>query len=282
MVETRWGFGIASASSPDVIQASAKAAESLGYDSFWVNDTSSGDGVTALARAAAVTSHIQLGVGVIPLSRRTPVSIIEQVRSLTTPKKDKELHLPVGRLRLGVGSGSGPGGLERVRAGIQALKAALDIDIIIAALGPKMCRLAGEEADGVLFNWLTPEYARTLAGIVESGAAAAGRKPPERYAYVRVALGPDAMAGLAREAAVYAGIPAYAAHFARIGVTPMEASIAVDTPDALQTALQVWDGVLDQLIVRAVTAHDTIEEFQALARAAAPEDRSQRPSSPPE
>ena len=162
MVVTGRGFGIASASSPDVIQASAMAAESLGYATFWVNDTSSGDGLTALARTAAVTNHIQLGVGVIPLSRRTPASIIDQVRSLTAPQEGStELHLPLDRLRLGVGSGSGPGGLERVRAGIRALKDALDIDIIIAALGPKMCRLAGEEADGVLLNWLTPEYART-------------------------------------------------------------------------------------------------------------------------
>ncbi len=271
MVVTGRGFGIASASSPDVIQASAMAAESLGYATFWVNDTSSGDGLTALARTAAVTNHIQLGVGVIPLSRRTPASIIDQVRSLTAPQEGStELHLPLDRLRLGVGSGSGPGGLERVRAGIRALKDALDIDIIIAALGPKMCRLAGEEADGVLLNWLTPEYARTLTSIVDASAAAAGRKPPERYAYVRVALGPDATAKLAREAAFYSGIPAYAAHFARMGVTPIDASIAVDTPDALQTALDVWDGVLDQVVVRAVTAHDTAEEFLALASAAAP------------
>lgn len=271
MVETRWGFGIASASSPDVIQASAMAAESLGYDSFWVNDTSSGDGLTALARAAAVTSHIPLGVGVIPLSRRTPASIIEQVRSLTAPPMEGEqLRLPVDRLRLGVGSGSGLGAIERVRTGIRMLKTALDRDIIIAALGPKMCRLAGEESDGVLLNWLTPEYARTLSGIVDAGAAAAGRKPPERYAYVRVALGPEAAQRLSQESAFYAGIPAYAAHFVRMGVTPMEASIAADTPDALQSALRAWDGVLDQVIIRAITAHDTTEEFLALARAAAP------------
>ncbi len=271
MVETRRGFGIASASSPDAIRASAMAAESLGYAAFWVNDTSSGNGLDALARVEAVTSRIQLGVGVIPLSRRTPASIVQQVRSLTAePEEGQEFHLSLDRLRLGIGSGSGPGGIERVRAGIRALKAALDIDIIIAALGPKMCRLAGGEADGVLFNWLTPEYARTLTRIVDAGAAADGRKPPERYAYVRVALGPEAAERLSQEAAFYAGIPAYAAHFARMGSTPVEASIAADTPGALQTALAAWDGVLDQVIVRAVTANDTPEEFLALARAAAP------------
>ena len=271
MVKTGRGFGVASAIAADAIQASARAAESLGYAAFWVNDTSSGDGLTALARAAAVTDCIQLGVGVIPLSRRSPASIINQVRSLTAPTAGSdELHLPLNRLRLGIGSGSGPGGLDRVRAGIRALKAALDMDIIIAALGPKMCRLAGEEADGVLFNWLAPEYARTLTGYVEAGAAAAGRKSPQRYAYVRVAFGPAAAERLSHEAAFYAGIPAYAAHFARMGVSPMDASIAADTPDALQTALDAWDGVLDQVIVRAVTAHDTTEELLALARAAAP------------
>ena len=273
MTTTRRGFGVASAIPADVIQANARAAEWLGYAAFWVNDTSSGDGLNALALAAAVTDRSQLGVGVIPLSRRSPASIIDQVRSLTAPKQGSDdLHLPLGRLRLGVGSGSGPGGLDRVRAGIRALKAALDMDIIIAALGPKMCRLAGEEADGVLFNWLTPKYARTLTGYVEAGAAAAGRKSPQRYAYVRVAFGPAAAERLSHEAAFYAGIPAYAAHFARMVVTSMDASIAADTADALQTALDAWDGVLDQVIVRAVTAHDTAEELLALARATAPSE----------
>jgi Luciferase-like monooxygenase len=110
IAKTRWGLGIAAALSPDVIQVAAAAAESLGYDSFWVNDTPAGDGLTALTHAAGGTSNIDLGVGVIPLSRRTPESIIEQLRSLSE-SGDREradgvqgAHLPLDRLLLGVGS----------------------------------------------------------------------------------------------------------------------------------------------------------------------------------
>ena len=70
-----------------------------------------------------------------------------------------------------------------------ALRAELSTRIVVAALGPKMCRLAGEVADGVLLNWLTPEYARQSADIVREGAAAARRPAPTIYAYVRLALG---------------------------------------------------------------------------------------------
>ena len=44
-----------------------------------------------------------------------------------------------------------------------ALRGSVASRLVVAALGPKMCRLAGEVADGVLFNWLTPEYAKKSA-----------------------------------------------------------------------------------------------------------------------
>jgi alkanesulfonate monooxygenase SsuD/methylene tetrahydromethanopterin reductase-like flavin-dependent oxidoreductase (luciferase family) len=133
-----------------------------------------------------------------------------------------------------------------------------------------MCRLAGEVADGVLFNWLTPEYARFSAERVREGAAAARRQPPKLYAYIRVALGPGADERLQQEANRYAGIPAYAANFARMGLKPVETAIAAATPDAVRRGLAQWDGIVDQAIIRSITAKDTVEENLALVRAAAP------------
>src|SRR5207244_8810945 len=121
------------------------------------------------------------------------------------------------RLLLGVGSPN-PQALARVRDGVAAIRKSLTTRVIVAALGPKMCRLSGEVADGVLFNWLTPEYARRSAELVRAGAAAAGRPAPKICAYVRAALGPSAADRLAEEAGRYAKIPAYADHFARMGV----------------------------------------------------------------
>src|SRR5262249_59189102 len=47
--------------------------------------------------------------------------------------------------------------------------------IYLAALGPRMCELAGEVADGVLLNWLPPSAVPVSMRHVEAGARRAGR-----------------------------------------------------------------------------------------------------------
>jgi alkanesulfonate monooxygenase SsuD/methylene tetrahydromethanopterin reductase-like flavin-dependent oxidoreductase (luciferase family) len=157
-----------------------------------------------------------------------------------------------------------------VRDGVAALRAQLKTRVIVAALGPKMCRLAGEIADGVLFNWLTPEHARVSAGWVREGAAAAGRKTPTVFAYVRLAVGAKACEKLAEEGGRYAAIPAYGAHFGRMGVKPVETCIAAQKAGEIPMALGKWQGVVDEVVLRAITGDDTIEENLALLRAAKP------------
>ncbi|MGH7309699.1 MAG: LLM class flavin-dependent oxidoreductase, partial [Candidatus Rokuibacteriota bacterium] len=85
---------------------------------------------------------------------------------------------------------------------------------------------------------------------------------------VRAAVGAAGSARLAEEGARYATIPAYAAHFVRMGVKPVDTAIAVERPEALGPALGVWRGVVDEVVVRAITATDSVEENLALLRAA--------------
>ncbi len=254
------GFALFAGTAPEIIRASAHEAEGLGYSSFWVNHPGSTDGLVALALAVRETQRIELGIGVIPLHTREPDSIVQGVRANA---------LPLGRLLLGVGSPN-PGALKRVRAGIAELRSQLRVRLVMAALGPQMCRVAGEVADGVLFNWLTPEHAGLSAEWVRAGASAAGRQPPKLFAYVRVALGSAACDRLADEGARYAAIPAYADHFARMGVKPVETAIAAQSPDAIPPALGKWQGVVDEIILRAITGQDTVEENVALLRACRP------------
>src|SRR5262249_13264444 len=159
------GFALFAGTRPDVIGATAREAEALGYTSFWVNHPGPVDGLAALAHGAGQTRRTALGVGVIRLHTRGPESIAEGVKGTA---------LPVDRLLLGVGSPN-PSALARVRAGVAALRSALSARIVVAALGPQMCRLAGEVADGVLFNWLTPAHARQSAECVRAGAGAGPR-----------------------------------------------------------------------------------------------------------
>ncbi len=252
------GFALFAGTAPDIIRGCAREAEGLGYTSFWVNHPGKTDGLAALALAARETQRIALGIGVIPLHTRPPESIVEGVSANT---------LPAGRLLLGVGSAN-PGSLGRVRSGVAALRARLQTRLVVAALGPQMCRLAGEIADGVLFNWLSPDHARRSAEWVREGATAARRQPPKLFAYVRVAVGAASGERLAEEGARYGTIPAYAAHFARMGVKPVDTAIAVQRPEELAPALGVWRGVVDEVVVRAITATDTVEENLALLRAA--------------
>jgi alkanesulfonate monooxygenase SsuD/methylene tetrahydromethanopterin reductase-like flavin-dependent oxidoreductase (luciferase family) len=254
------GFALFAATKADVIRGAAREAEALGYTSFWVNHPGSTDGLAALAHAAAETRRVDLGVGVIPLHTRGPESIVPGVR---------DTRLPLERLLLGVGSPN-PKSLDRVRTGVAALRAQLQTRVIVAALGPKMCALAGEVADGVLLNWVTPEYARVSADMVRAGAKAAGRAAPRIYVYVRLSLGAAGRARTAQEADRYDAIPAYHANFVRMGVKPVETAIAVDTPEAVRPALERWWGAVDEVVLRAVTPHDTLEETRALVRAAAP------------
>src|SRR5256884_5746651 len=178
----RLGFALFAGAAPEILRARAREAEGLGYSSFWVNHPGATDGLVALALAARETRRIELGIGVIPLHTRGPESIVQGVRSNA---------LPLGRLLLGVGSPN-PGALRRVRDGIAALGSQLSTRLVVAALGPQMCRLAGEVADGVLFNWLTPEHARRSAEWVHAGAAAADRRSPKTFADVPVPPGPGA------------------------------------------------------------------------------------------
>jgi alkanesulfonate monooxygenase SsuD/methylene tetrahydromethanopterin reductase-like flavin-dependent oxidoreductase (luciferase family) len=239
----------------------AAAAERAGYRTFWVNDEADGDGLAALREAATVTSTIRLGVGAIPLDRQGPRRIASRIR---------ELALPVNRLVLGVGSGHPAGGLERVRDGVAALRDAIDATLVVAAIGPRMLALAGQIADGVLLDWPAPGYAVDAAEIVARGAAEVERPRPWIGGYVFTAVGSPGNAKLRREAEHYAAIPSYAAHFARMGVEPMETVAYGEDAAALEPSLATYDAVLDEMVVRAVVAEVTAPGYLEVLLAAAP------------
>jgi alkanesulfonate monooxygenase SsuD/methylene tetrahydromethanopterin reductase-like flavin-dependent oxidoreductase (luciferase family) len=255
------GFGVAGALPHDVIRTLAAAAEAAGYHTFWVNDTPNGDGLAGLRAAAEVTSQIQLGVGVIPLDRQ-PADVIA--------RRVDELALPQERLIIGIGSGNPQGGLARVREGAKMLEERLEAPIVIGALGPNMCTVAGSSSDGVLLNWLTAEYVAPSAASVISAARDASRPRPLIFGYVRTVYGPGAREVFSEEAGRYGSYPAYAANFARMG-TPAEATAVIgDTPAEIQAGLASFTSELDETVVRAITGEERADAYMALLEAAAP------------
>jgi alkanesulfonate monooxygenase SsuD/methylene tetrahydromethanopterin reductase-like flavin-dependent oxidoreductase (luciferase family) len=254
-------LGLAATVAEEVILDTARAVEQRGFHSFWLNNPPGSDALRTLGSVATRSSEIWLGVGVIPLTHVRPKDIATHVQGHA---------LPLDRFYLGIGSGAGPGGVSRVSEGIRELRAVLDAYIVVAAMGPRMCRLAGEQADGVLFNWLTSRYAGQSAALVREAAAKAGRPAPRLMAYVRMALGQEAITRLEREAANYEGMSHYARHFARMGVSARETAIAGSTPDEIQRGLSSWNGIVDEVVVRAITAHDTSDQLIDLVEAARP------------
>lgn len=255
------GFGVAGALPHEIIRALAPAAEAAGFHTFWVNDTPHGDGLAALRVAADATAEIRLGVGVIPLDRQPADEVARRVA---------ELKLPQERLLLGIGSGNPQGGLERVRAGALLLEERVQAPVVIGALGPRMCALAGAAADGVLLNWLTAGYVAPSAAITDEAAREAGRPRPLILGYVRTVHGPGAREVFAEEAGRYAGYPAYAANFARMGTPAEETAVVGGSREEIQAGLAPFGAVLDETVVRAIVGEETAAAYLALLEAAAP------------
>src|SRR6267143_214735 len=147
---------------------------------------------------------------------------------------------------------------------------ALPLDRLWLGVGSPNPRSLERVADGVLFNWLTPEHAKASAALVREGAQAAKRPAPRMFGYVRLAMGPGAADRVAKEGGRYAAIPAYKANFDRMGVKPEATAIVADSPAEVTRALARWEGVIDEIILRALPADDGVDATLALVRAAKP------------
>lgn len=265
MKNSKLGFCIVGALDLDTVTAIASRAEELGIDSLWVNDTPGGDSLARLEAAASVTSSLRLATGVISVDRKPAGQIIEEVQ---------RRNLPLDRLTIGIGSASPPSPLGRMKENLDLLRKSLGVPVVVGSLGPKMRRLGAERSNGLLFNWLTPQFALETSNEMRIQAAAVGNAPVESATYVRTALGRDALARLMDEAARYSFIPAYAANFRQLGITAMETAVKGDTREEIVQGIDAFDGTVDHVIVRAITSTDDLNHYVRLLEAISPLARS--------
>jgi len=235
---------------------SAELAERTGYEILLVPEIMGREAFSTLAGLARATYKIGLGTGVLPMTSRRPDVMAMGAATVS--------ELSYGRMTLGIGAGRpAPGTLARIRRAIEFLRKALageavnigeagtfelalppqKVPIWLAALGPKMARLAGELADGVLLNWCTPERVRQAHAWVEEGAQAAERDPSEVTVavYVRACVGQEldhAIPALKEAAAQYVAIPFYRRQFEEMGFRSEVAAAAEGrVPDELIRAV---------------------------------------------
>lgn len=260
-----------------------RLAERTGYTGLWVPENTGRELFTQLGAFATATEHLWLGPGIANIFTRTPTLLAQGAVTLDQASG--------GRAWLGLGTGHQPGlegghgvaygrPLGRMRDAIRIIRAIIrgellpetaviparsfrletpaprpELPIYVAALGPQMCRLAGELADGVILNWATPAYVAEALASVRLGAEHAGRDPStiDVACYVRVSAGADRVAmrrALARELARYIAMPYYRAMFERAGFGAAMAGIPeAFTHDPDEAATLVPDGMLDALAV---------------------------------
>lgn len=181
--------------------ALARVAEAVGFDQLWIsNDLFLRSAPVVLAAVAQATERIEIGACILNPYSMHPAEIAMAAATLD--------ELSGGRFNLGLGAGAEEFlkwvGIERerplatTRAALLQLRAVLDgepapgwapeaylrfgerasarrIPIYLAALSPRMLRLAGELADGALPLLFPPEHYETVAPLIHEGATRAGR-----------------------------------------------------------------------------------------------------------
>jgi alkanesulfonate monooxygenase SsuD/methylene tetrahydromethanopterin reductase-like flavin-dependent oxidoreductase (luciferase family) len=255
-------FGVAAGLDPEVATPLAARCQELGYDSVWSNDHPGAKGLETLAVFGEAAPELELGVGVIAIDRTPPEQIAADLDAS---------GVDPARLWLGVGAGFSKKPLTAMREALPVLREALPgVRLVLAAMGPKMCALAGAEYDGAFFNWMTPEFAAGARAKVEEGAVDAGRETPPVFGYVRTAVGPDAAERLAKEESFYRDLhKGYRDHFDRLGEP--EGTVGVAAADAADAQRQLASyTALDTIVVRGL-ASAKVEAMTAVAAAAAPQ-----------
>jgi alkanesulfonate monooxygenase SsuD/methylene tetrahydromethanopterin reductase-like flavin-dependent oxidoreductase (luciferase family) len=255
------GFGVAAGLDPEVARPLAARCAELDYDSVWSNDHPGAKGLETLAEFAAAAPEVELGVAVIALDRTPPREIAADI---------ERLDLDWEKLWLGVGAGFAEKPLTRMRESLPELREALPgVRLVLAAMGPKMCALAGAEFDGAFFNWMTPEFAARARLQVEAGAEAAGRECPPVFGYVRTAVGPDAAERLAKEESFYRDLHAgYRNHFNRLAEPEGTVGVAAADGDTARKLLASYTA-LDTVVVRGL-ASANVDAMTSVAAATAP------------
>jgi len=218
-------FGWREKSLGDIVSC-CRVAEEAGLESVWIPEAWGRDAFLALAAIANATQHIKLATGIINVYSRSPAAIAMGAGTLD--------ELSNGRAILGIGS-SGPMVVERwhglhfeqpftrLRESVTIVRQVLSgspvnlqgkvfqvsdfrlavyppthkVPIYLAALGPKMLRLAGEVADGALLYLQPLSKIRDAIAEIRKGAERANR--PSETVDVAAFL-PTFISGKAEEA----------------------------------------------------------------------------------
>ena len=243
----------------------ARLLESLGYGTVWQGGSPPAD----LAHVEAIldaTSTLRVATGIVNVWTADAVDVARSYHRI-------EAAHP-GRFLLGIGVGH-PEAIAAYRSPYQALVDYLDVldaegvpveRRILAALGPRVLRLAAKRTAGAHPYLVTPEHTRQARDIIGPGKLLA---PEQR---VVLEADQDRARAVGRPSVVkpYLGLTNYTTNLQRLGFTPED--VAGEGSDRLIDALVV-SGDDAQIRQRFEDHHQAGADHVAIQLIAEPDDR---------
>jgi probable F420-dependent oxidoreductase len=253
----------------------AAAVEQAGFGALWLGSSPGGD--LALAEELlGATPGLVIGTSIVNMWKDGPHAVARSYARVRTRFGD--------RFVLGVGAGHREATREYERP-YQTLAAYVDTliaggvpaeSLVLAALGPRVLRLAAEHTAGAIPYLVPPEHTRQARGILGPGPLLA----PEQKAVLDT--GPRRARAIGRERVrPYLGMVNYTSNLRRLGWT--EEDLAGGGSDALidalvahgsaeQVAAQLsrhLDAGADHVVVQLLTSQgaDPVPGYQELAQA---------------
>jgi alkanesulfonate monooxygenase SsuD/methylene tetrahydromethanopterin reductase-like flavin-dependent oxidoreductase (luciferase family) len=261
-------------------------AEKSGWTGAWLSELVFLDASVLLGALAAQTSTIGLGTSIVPLGTRSAALLAMMASTIG--------QLAPGRFRLGLGASTPaivddrhdratPHPVATAKGVLSVVKRAVRGEVVshpadpqvtnlrvdappipppvyLAALGPRMVRVAQEHADGLILNLITQDRATEIA---RDGRRIAGPQF-ETVLTQRVCVSPskEDLVSIRREIASYCRVEVYAASLARQG-WDLDGLRSV-APDRAADALP--DELLHELVVIG-NEQECRDRFDALSRA---------------
>lgn len=215
----------------------AVEAEAAGFASLWYPGAVAGDPLVQMALAGRATERIELGTAVLQTYTCHPTLQANRAKAVSDAI-GRPMTLGVGPSHQVVIEGLG---LSFVGVGrhtedyVRALGEALggQIPVLLAALGPRLLRVAGELADGTVLWMANARAIEThVAPRITAAATRARRPSPRIVAGLPVAVHDDvdeARRAAEEQFALYGALPNYQRILAHGGIgSPAEATIVGD------------------------------------------------------
>ena len=242
----------------DEAAAFARRIESLGYSHLWLPEAIGRDPFAHAAYLLGVTERLRIATGIANIYNRHPGSMVQAAHTLAEQSGNRFLlgigvsHRPLVEGLRGLKYGPPVTTMRRYLKDMAAAPCVAPAPserpkVVLAALGPRMLELAGQEADGAHPYLTTPEHTAQARGILG----------PEALLCVeqKVCLENDAEIArtTARQAlSIYMSLPNYRNSWLRLGFSAEEIN---ESADRLIDALVAW-GDLDAIRER-IAAHQT-------------------------